>query len=162
MIVASAKDQGREAPEMGRDPTEAWLVLGWIGLVFLVVGGVDFALVWFPTNFGNREWQFTTVSQSFNGLPILLLGLGFLTVAAEQVDRRWWGLLGSVGALVLLLWVLMGFAIWAMNVSLALATVPDALALGIQKAVAKTAVQSGVYSTVLAYLLRRAWLARKS
>ena len=126
----------------------------------MTVGGVDFALVWFPTNFGNREWQFATGAQSFNGLPILLLGLGFLTVAAEQVDRRWWGMLGVGFALVLLVWMLVGIALWANNVSLALGTVPEELALGIQKSILKTMVQSLVYPAILVYLLRRGWVSQ--
>lgn len=162
MIVASAKGQGRGSSALPEDSTQAWLVLGWIGLVFLTVGGVDFALVWFPPNFGIREWEFATVTQSFNGLPILLLGVGLLTVAGERTERRWWGLLGSGAALVLLVWVLAGFALWALNVSVALATVPEGLALSLQKAVGKTLLQSLVYAAVLLYLVRRAWLKKKS
>jgi hypothetical protein len=159
MIVASARDQG---PRRSEDSTRVWLVLGWIGLVFLTVGGADFALTWFPPSFGTPEWEFATVTQSFNGLPILLLGVGLLTAAAEQVDRRWWAHLGSGAALVLLLWVLAGFVLWALNIPLALQTVPDELALGLQKAVGKTLLQSLVYPAVLVYLLRGAWLVAKS
>lgn len=159
MIVASAKDRGAA---MSEDSTQAWLVLGWIGLAFLVVGGFDFALAWFPMNFGMREWVFGTVTQSFNGLPILVLGVGLLTVASGQTQRRWWGLLGFGVTLLLLVWVLAAFVLWAGNVSLAMETVPEELALGVQRAIAKTLVQSLVYPAVLVYLLRRTWVANRS
>lgn len=159
-IVASAKEQGRTRPEPV-DPGQSWAALGWIGLAFMLVGGMDFVLTWLPPDFGNREWEYGTVTASFNGLPILLLGLGLLITASERLDRRWWGTLGVVGALGLLLWVLAGFALWAMNISLALQTVPDNLLLGVQRALAKTMVQSVVYSVLLAYLVRKAWLAAK-
>jgi hypothetical protein len=136
--------------------------LGWIGSAFLAVGAVDFGLAWVPLDFGTPEWEFATVTQSFNGLPILLLGIGLLNAAAEQTGRRWWGMVGAGAALVLLLWVLTGFVFWANNVSLALTTVPPEVAIGVQKAIAKTAVQSVVYSTVLVYLLGRAWRARRT
>lgn len=155
-IVASGKNQ-RHPGSVPSDSGGSWLILGWIGLVFLVVGGTDFALVWFPLNFGNPEWEFATVTQSFNGLPILLLGLGLLAVAAAETERRWWSTLALVAAAGLLLWVLVGTAFWASNVSLALETVPDELELGIQRAVAKTLVQSIAYSTALGYLVWRGW-----
>jgi hypothetical protein len=120
---------------------------------------MDFALVWVPLNFGNSEWQFATVTQSFNGLPILLLGLGLLMVSAEQIGRPWWGTLGMLGAGGLLLWMLVGIALWASNVSLALETVPDDLASEVQRAVAKTAVQSVVYPLALVFLM---WSGRSA
>jgi hypothetical protein len=89
-IVASGRNQVHPG-SVPSDSSGSWAVLGWIGLAFLVVGGSDFALVWFPLNFGNPEWEFGTVTQSFNGLPILLLGLGLLVAGADQVGRRWWG-----------------------------------------------------------------------
>ena len=161
-IVASAKEQSRWAPAESRESRRGWAVLGWIGLAFLVVGGMDFALVWFPFRFGNREWEFATVTQSFNGLPILLLGVGLLVVASERLERRWWGLVGLGVAVVLLVWILAGAALWAANVSLALSTVPEELRVGIQRAVAKTAVQSVVYVAVLTYLAVSMWRARRA
>lgn len=157
-IVASAKAQSRQPPK-AVDSSQAWAVLGWIGLAFLLVGGSDFALVWFPLRIGTREWEFATVTQSFNGLPILLLGVGLLVVAAERLERRWWWVVGLVAATVMLLWVLLGVVLWSMNASLALQTAPENLAQGVQKAVAKTLIQSLVYTAAFAYLIVRAWKA---
>lgn len=135
-------------------------MLGWIGLAFLIVGGTDFALAWFPPSFGTREWEYATVTQSFNGLPILLLGVGLLTVASELGARRWWGLVGLGASALLLVWVLGGAVLWAMNVSLALETVPDDVAIGVQRAAVRTAVQILAYVPVLAYLIGRALRSR--
>jgi hypothetical protein len=130
-------------------------------LVFLVVGGTDFLLTWLPLNLGNPEWEFGTVTQSFNGLPILLLGLGLLTVASEEGDRRWWGLVGLGVGSVLLLWVLVGTVFWILNVPLALEAAPPEALGAIREAVARTAVQAVAYSGVLAYMLGRGWLSRR-
>ncbi len=161
-IVASGKEQSRRSPAEPVDSSRGWAVLGWIGLAFIVVGGADFTLVWLPLGLGTREWEFATVTQSFNGLPILLLGVGLLVVASDRVGRRWWGLVGLGAALVLLVWILAGAALWASNVQLALETVPEELRVGVQKAVAKTAVQSVVYPVVLGYLAWRGWGGAKS
>lgn len=159
-IVASAKNQDRPRT-VPRDSSRSWLVLGWIGLAFLMVGGADFALTWFPPQFGNPEWEFGTVTQSFNGLPILLLGLGLLTVAAESTGRRWWGLVGLGASSVLMLWVLVGAVLWGLNVSLALDMVPEQLELGVRRAVALTLIQSVTYSSALAYLAWKGWTAQR-
>lgn len=145
---------------MWRHSSRSWLILGWIGLAFLIVGGMDFALAWIPPRFGVREWEFATVTQSFNGLPILLLGVGLLTVASEETDRRWWGLVGSAASAVLLLWVLLGAVIWAMSVSIALETAPENVAVTVRKAIAKTAVQAVVYIAAFALLLGRTRLRK--
>ena len=155
-IVASP---GRQKHAARGDAPEAWAALGWIGLVFLIVGGSDFALTWVPTNFGTREWEFATVTASFNGMPILVLGIGLLLVASKQVERRWWGFLAGAAALAMLLWMLVGGALWARSVPLALQSVPQEVVVGMNKALAKTAVQLLVYPLVLSYL---AWMALKA
>lgn len=159
MIVASARERGRRGPAEGSD-NQVWAVLGWIGLAFIAVGGADFGLVWFPLDVGTREWEFAVVTQSFNGLPILLLGVGLLVAASDQVGRRWWASVGYGVSGVLLLWILAGTALWGSNVTLALSTVPEEVRIGVQKAVAKTLVQAVVYSVVLTYVLGRAWRLR--
>ena len=156
-IVASAKNQDRPRA-VPQDSSRSWLVLGWIGLAFLIVGGADFALTWFPPQFGNPEWEFGTVTQSFNGLPILLLGLAFLTAAASQAGRGWWRMLGMVGSAVLLVWIVVGAVLWGRNVSLALETVPAQAAAGIRGAIVKTFLQSVAYSALLLYMLRIGWI----
>lgn len=118
-------------------------------------------LVWSPPNFASREWQFGSVTQSFNGLPILLLGVGLVTVAGEQAERVAWQWLGTGAAAGLLLVIVGGSLLWVSNISLAMASVPDNLAQGVREALMKTGVQSVSYTVALGYLLRRAWSGRK-
>lgn len=138
------------------DPSRAWAALGWIGLAFLVVGGADFALTWYPMDFGNREWEFGSVTASFNGLPILVLGLGLLLTSSVLTGRRWWALLAALVAFGLLVWIVVGVVLWITTVPLALQTVPIEVATGMKKAVAKTAVQSVVYPVLMAFIAMRA------
>lgn len=156
-ILVSAKKRGGSAESGG-----AWTTLGWIGLVFTVVGGADFALVWYPSSFGSPEWEFGTVTQSLNGIPILLLGIGMLFAGSEQTGRRWWMYVGAGCSLLMLVWVVVGAGLWGLNVPMALQTVPDELALGVRKAIFKTSLQSVAYASVFAYLVRRAWRVAQS
>ena len=161
-IVASASKQPKASwGGTGRDNGPAWAALGWLALAFIVVGGADFLLTWLPSAFGNREWEFGTVTQSFNALPVVLLGIGLVLAAGECSQRAWLTGLGTAVAGLLLAWVLLGVALWLLSVPIALATVPDNLELGVRKAAAKTAVQSIVYPALLTYFLVRAWSNRK-
>lgn len=161
-IVASTKGRGVDRGSMSSDAARSWRMLGWIGLAFLTVGGADFVLTWLPVSFGNREWEFGTVTQSFNALPIVFFGIGIVMAAGERAGRDWWIGVATGVAAILLVWVLVGVGLWLISVPLAFATVPDNLALGLQKAAAKTALQALIYPAVLLYLLRRAWLGRNS
>src|SRR5262249_28846829 len=44
----------------------AWSILGWLGIVFVVLGFGDIALGIYPTQFGNQEWEFGMVSALLN------------------------------------------------------------------------------------------------
>jgi len=158
-IFASAGEPKKPRPI---DSSQTWYLLGWTALAFLLVGGVDFALTWYPPDFGNREWEFGTVTASLNGMPILLLGISLLLGASLRTGRRWWAVLALVASLVMLLWVVVGAVLWATNIPLALRSVPDQLALGIKKSLVKTVVQSLVYPLILAFLMVRSAGALRS
>lgn len=151
-LVLPEKGSSKARSPKSGDAIRTWAILGWVGLAFLVVGGADFALTWYPMDFGNREWEFGTVTASFNGLPILVLGLGLLLTSSLQSGRRWWSLLAALGAFVLALWIVVGVVLWATNVPLALSSVPPDVMIGMKKSIAKTVVQSVTYPVVLTYL----------
>ena len=74
MIGTSPEDAKKIRGGKPVDPVQVWGALGWIGLTFLLVGGADFPLTWYPTSLGNREREVGTVTVSSNGLPIVVWG----------------------------------------------------------------------------------------
>ena len=60
-----------------------------VGLAFLVAGGADLVLTWFPAAFGTAEWEFGTITQTLNGLPVPTLGLALVGVWGAVTSRRW-------------------------------------------------------------------------
>lgn len=151
-IVASPGNPGRAQRV---DSSDWWPVLGWIGVVFLVLGGLDFGLTWYPFDFGNREWEFASVTASFNGLVVPVLGIGLIMVASGLTGRRWWRYLAVLASVTFLLAVLVGVVLWATNIPLATRSVPLELATGLKKAMVKTAAQAVVYPALLVYLVRK-------
>lgn len=130
---------------------------GGIGLLFVCMAGADNVLTWLPTNFGNREWEFGTVSASFNGLLSITFGFALIQLWMSRLSESWpLRVLGGVEMLVAL--AIIGAALlYARNVSVALsAASASGVGTGLTKAVIKTSVQSVAYP--VAYLL----LARAS
>ncbi len=136
----------------------AWALLVPTGLIFLLVGAADLALVWYPLGFGSAEWEFGSVTSMLNGLPVLVMGLVFLAMAAVASGRRWAGR-GIATVLVLLaVTVVLMAALYATTVPIALKAVPNpTVALGLKKAIAKTTIQAAVYPVLLIWLAISAW-----
>jgi hypothetical protein len=131
-------------------------VLGVAGLALLLVGMADLVLTWYPTSFGNREWEFGTVTATLNGVPVVLMGTVFVYLAVADAGMvkttRLLGVLCMVAAVL----VIAMAGLYLTNVPLAMQAVQGPLLTGIKKAVAKTLVQVVVYPPTFAFLAWRA------
>jgi hypothetical protein len=135
-------------------PDAAWRLVAVVAASFLVVGGTDVFLTWYPLRFGSAEWEFGTVTASLNGLPVPILGLAFLLASSVAVG---WRLVGRGAALACavggVLIVLAG-VMYATDVPMALRSVSQPVAhQALMKAITKTTVQ------LLAYPVGLCWLA---
>lgn len=128
-----------------------WTLLGRVGVVFVGIGLLDVALGWTPTHFGSPEWEFGTIAHTLDSLPVTVLGLAFVLAAAIERRAAW-----AVRATALLAWVLaaflvVGFAVFLLDVPVALKAVTDAtVKSGLHRAIAKALVQGVLYPSVLA------------
>lgn len=158
VVTESEKHGGRRSrPEEGSHPDPAW-ILGWIGVGLAVVGGLDFLLTWVPLAFGNVEWEFGTVTASFNGLPVVTMGLGLMMYAGLRSGRRWLWWAAAIPLVVLTLVVVAGLAVYLLTLPMALgSTAQGGVRLGLQKAVVKTVAQGVVYPVIYLGLLTKGW-----
>ncbi|MEO8200739.1 MAG: hypothetical protein ABI679_09485 [Gemmatimonadota bacterium] len=118
---------------------------------------MDILLAWYPTNFGDLEWKFGTVTTTLNSFPLISLGLILLTVSALARGRR--RLMATMTIILFLVVILLLFcaALYLPQVPKALGSVTDlTVKMGLKRAVAKTAVQLVMYPVVLG------WIAVKS
>ncbi len=136
----------------------AWGLLVPTGLVFALVGAADLALVWYPMGFGSAEWEFGSVTSMLNGLPVLVMGLAFLGMAAVASGRRWAGRGIATVLFLLAVTVVLMAALYATTVPIALKAAPNPMvALGLKKAIAKTTIQAAVYPVLLLWLAISTW-----
>lgn len=118
---------------------DAWRILGWLGLVFLVMSMIDVVMGWYPIRFGSPEWEFGTTSATITALSIPTLGLYLMLSAAIARERA--RAAKAVGiALIVMAVFLVGVAIlYFTTVPLALRAVRtnDMAALNLKKAMLK-------------------------
>jgi len=143
--------------------TDAWTILSWVGVAFVVMGFTDVGLGWYPSSFGNAEWEFGAISAALNGFALPTLGLYF-ALAAIVASRRavLSRVLSAIFFMLLLATIALAF-IYLTVVPLALKSVAanSLLTAGMQKAIVKASMLFFVYSALFAWGGLRAWRARK-
>ena len=130
----------RTAPAL--DITEVgWQVLGWVGLAMLVAALGTIASVWVPVRFGNLDWEFGTVADSFVAMPLLIIGIGACLASAVARQRRKATLAIGVGLLLLLLWLLASGVVFSTTAVVAWQRAEEAsglVAVGVKRVIART------------------------
>ncbi len=125
-----------------------------VGLAFLLAGGADLVLTWLPVAFGSAEWEFGTITQTLNGLPVPTLGLLLVGLWGAATARRWVVLSAGIIWAVLALWVLGMGGLYGLTIPVALKSTSSSLILlGLKKSIARSLVQ------VVAYAGAYFWLA---
>ena len=157
------RDESPSKRPLAPAPDFGWHLLGSVGFVFAVVGGMDFLLTWYPVNFGSPEWEFGTITASFDGLPLLVIGLALLLGSGVAQGRRWLVRVMAVTFLVLAVVIVLAAVLYATNVPIALKSISDPVVrLGLKKAIAKTAGQAIVYPCAFVWLALKGWRYSKS
>lgn len=139
-------------------PDLGWYLLGAVGLVFSIVGGLDVALVWYPSNFGNPEFEFGSVAASFNNLPLVSLGLTMWMTSGVARGQKWVVRTAATALIVLAVLIVIGAVLFLTNVPMALkAKLEPIIMTGLKKGISKTLIQSAAYPVVLFYVAVKAW-----
>lgn len=129
----------------GFDPL-GWQVLSVVGLCLVVAGAADLGLGLFPLRFGNPEWEFGSISNLLNRLPLVGLGLALVLVAslarrAVAATYVWSSILLLVAIVVFVFGLLYGT-----NLPLVLASLSEGTARSLlQKAIVKTVAQVVIF-----------------
>jgi hypothetical protein len=138
------------APLVG-SPDRAWRTAGWFGMLLTIVALTDMLLVLYPLRVGQPEWEFGVVDLTFSNLPLLSIGLAAMLGSALARGSRW-QIRTMAAALILLTLVLVSaYALFLLNVPLALKAAPPPVLPGVKKAILKTSVFAVVFAS--AYLI---------
>lgn len=129
----------------------------WVGWALTLITGANFAVLWWRPQLGTAQWEFTTVGQTLDRMPLLTIGL--LLVALGTVQSR--SVRGT--RLVALLFAVAAVAITAMTVIftlsslVALGVIPPEQLSVLKRIVARTIATSIVYVTLYVALAITMW-----
>lgn len=142
------------ARDVSRGSTRAgaygWRLAAWFGLLFVIIGLVDMALVWYPLRPGNPSWEFGAIDLAFSTLPVLTIGFAALAAGTVALNRRRTAWLLAVAALFGGLACIGAYLIFLTDVPLALRNSPAEVLTGVKKAIARNTVFGVAFS--VAYL----------
>lgn len=148
------------APTQLAGPTSLtpWKLLGWVGLLFSIVAGIDLLLTWYPFRMGSPEWEFGTITSFISSMPVFTMGVTLILASmVAQGHRNRARLLGSA-CLIFCVLMLALTAIYATNIPIALGAVSDPLIrLGLKKAIFRTLAAGVLYAIGFAVIGAIGW-----
>jgi hypothetical protein len=129
------------------DEGVVYRVVGWVGLVFVLVTLGDLALAFYPLGFGSPEWEVATVASVVQGFPLLTLGLVGVWVCAGGLGSRRLLVVAGAAFLVVAVALLLAMLLFLTNVPVALrgTETSEPARLGVLKLMAKTAYLAAVF-----------------
>jgi hypothetical protein len=152
---------GTAAPTTAQDLSRIYHIGG---LILSVAGFTDVALFYWRPHFGEAGWEFGTIAQTFDALPLPMLGLVLLSLGARsRQSTRWLRALSIVFAIVALLSVAL-LVLFVLDVPAALKALRAAPgASGVQTAAVLSGLKLTASKAILfgtCYALGAALLAR--
>lgn len=157
--VDVATDPHRGSKNLDRSESPHWHIVLGAGIALAVIGWTDALLLWYPLDFGNLDWEFATLTGSFDALPLGTIGLiGMLVGTVAGARYRGIVLLsfafGLLSALLALLFALYGLTILSVWTS-----IEEQFRSAISRAVVKTSVLAVTYILLYGWL---SWTARRT
>jgi hypothetical protein len=138
--VIMGKRDDRGAPWVAK-PETGWNILRILGLIMVMAGGIDLALLWYPSRMGTPEWEFATIGLFVAGLPVITMGFLALALYGVGTSSRGWLLTIGIVAILMMTALIVLAVIYATTVPLALRSVSLEIKVGIKKSILKSTVQ---------------------
>jgi multisubunit Na+/H+ antiporter MnhC subunit len=134
-------------------------ILVTLGAAFLLVGLADLALLWWPIEFGNPAWEFGTISQTFDSLPMSGLGFGLIVFGLTRYSNTPAVVMrGLAGFTTVVTVVLLGLgAIWATSVPPVARRTPEPALDGLGMAIVKNVAEIVIYTAAFAVMTVLLW-----
>lgn len=97
-----------------------WSILGWFGLLLLLMGLGDIGSNLYQPSFGSAQWEFTTIAMVLGALPLVTIGLAALSASFVARGIRWGAVTLGVVLVVFGIAVALTYLVFLSDVPLAL------------------------------------------
>lgn len=160
-LAASVPRRDSGEPVKARSMDRAWSVAVVAGAVFAILGWTDVLLLWYPLRIGTPEWEFATISGTFDALPLATIGtlvlVAYLVMRGRQLTQR---IAGGMLVGVSLAFVA-AFILFALSFVTGIAAVGADTKWILYRAGIKTAVSALAYTTVYVVFARSLFRATR-
>jgi hypothetical protein len=130
-----------------------WSLLLALGWLFVVIGLLNLVLIWLPLQMGNPEYEFGSVANSLDSLPLPTMGLVWALAASRAQGRSRGAMLATILLCGLATLALAAGVLYWLNVPIALKAVQEPLIrLGIKKSIFKVTTQAVLYPLAMVAL----------
>jgi len=134
------------------------------GCAFTFVGLADLALLWFPPQVGNVAWEYATVGQTLDSMPMPTLGLlliGYGVLRAPHPTPRSVTLVAATFLVLGVLSAILAFLLFT-SAPAVIAQAPAEATQVVRRAATRQGVQSVVYPLAWFVIATIVWKANAS
>lgn len=134
------------AVRSGRSTHFAWRSASWFGMLLMLVGLADMALVWYPLRPGNPSWEFGAVDLSFSTLPVFTIGFAALLAATVALGRLRFAMFLAFVSIMVALVCMGGYLLFLSDVPLAIRNSPPEILVGVKKSIFRNTIFGAFFS----------------
>lgn len=129
----------------------------WFGAVLGLVTLANFFLLWWGPQFGNAEWEFTTIGQTIDRLPLLVVSACLLIYGVIHGGNVLAARVLAIACALLTLWIIGSTVLYGMASLTALKLVPGNQISVIKRTVAKNLFGAAMYILLFGATAMQLW-----
>lgn len=154
-VILSTESSG--GPRYAVDSGNLHRPAQWVGWALTLITAANFAVLWWHPQLGTAQWEFTTVGQTLDRMPLLTIGLLLValgTVQSRSVrGTRFVAGLFAVGALAIAAMTVL----FTLSSLVAFGVIPPEQLSVLKRIVARTIATSAVYVVLYGALAISLW-----
>lgn len=129
----------------------------WFGITLAMVTLANFALLWWRPSFGNAEWEFGTIGQTIDRMPLLVVSVAMIIYGALQSGSVK-GVRGvAVVCVLFALWIIGSTVLYGMASLVAFKLVPGNQQSVVRRTVAKNLFGATLYTVLFLVTAVQLW-----
>lgn len=151
-LPVAMRDRPGDVRRRARGSLIPWRLIGLAGLVFALLGWIDVLLLWYPVRIGRPEWEFATVSASFDALPLATIGTLLIVARLHAEGTRFSRRLIGAGLIVVVLGLCAAFGLFTLSLATGLGSVDGETRWILVRAGIKTSVAACAYVLLYTFM----------
>jgi hypothetical protein len=151
---------GGTGPVAALDQELAFRIAFVAGLALAVVGWVDVAFIWYPPRWASVDWEFGSVSGTFDALPLSTIGLTLMAMSAVARGRTVAARVLAALMLFLAVAMVVFVVVLLLDVPVVLRALQEQVRPVMKRSVTKTLAIAASY--LVLYTVTGVWLIRRA